>query len=206
MLTAARTQREWAPAVAFSALDLSGALMYNGKLDEAAAVAQRGREQFGLVGGLAQPSILWRLGRHGEAVESWSWRAGARGDIDAAGEIARRGARDPRDAWRWAAEQQARGRLGVFPNVNDTQAALTYAELGDPELALAALERAVAEHEPFPEFLGMDPIFFPLLDEPRFQVLLEKMGLAAYRENYVKHARALAAMKVQPMTEASAAP
>jgi tetratricopeptide (TPR) repeat protein len=202
VLTAARLQHQQAPVAPVSASDRSGALMCNGKLDEAAAVALRGREQLGLMGGLWQPSILWRLGRYGEAVESRSWLAAASGDVEAAGEIARRGASDPRDAWRWAAEQEVSGRLG-FPNVNDALAARSYAELGELELALAALERAVAEHEPFPEFLGMDPIFFPLLDEPRFQALLEKMGLAAYRQNYVKHARALAALKVQPISEAS---
>jgi tetratricopeptide (TPR) repeat protein len=202
MLAGARLQRQQAPASAYGPYDLSGALMVNGKLDEAAAVALRGREQFDLIGGLAQPNILWRLGLYAEAVESRSWLAAAVGNGEAAGEIARRGAREARDAWRWAAEQQAGGRL-EYPNVNDTLAARTYAELGELELALAALERAVAEHEPFPEFLGMDPIFFPLLGEPRFQALLEKMGLAAYRENYVKHARALAELKVQPMPQAS---
>ena len=55
--------------------------------------------------------------------------------------------------------------------------AAKYAELGDKERAIALLERAYQEHDPW---LPMDmaaPRFDPLRSEPRFQDLLRRIGL-----------------------------
>ena len=52
-----------------------------------------------------------------------------------------------------------------------------YAELGDKERAMALLERAYQEHDPW---LPMDlaaPRLDPLRSDPRFQDLLHRIGL-----------------------------
>jgi TolB-like protein/Tfp pilus assembly protein PilF len=54
-----------------------------------------------------------------------------------------------------------------------------YAVLGDKEKALGLLERAYDEHSGSILTMGADFWFASLRDEPRFQVLLKKMGLKA---------------------------
>lgn len=51
--------------------------------------------------------------------------------------------------------------------------------LGEHDAALAALQRALAERDVRMVFLGVDPIWQPLRDEPGFVELLARMGLAA---------------------------
>jgi len=55
--------------------------------------------------------------------------------------------------------------------------ALFYADLGDKDEALDWLERAYDERLGFLIYLKVDPGFYPLHEEPRFQALLEKLGL-----------------------------
>ncbi|MBC7932597.1 MAG: winged helix-turn-helix domain-containing protein [Rubrivivax sp.] len=52
------------------------------------------------------------------------------------------------------------------------------AQLGQREEALDLLERAYREHDFFIIYLKAEPFFDPLRDEPRFQELLRKVGLA----------------------------
>ena len=49
--------------------------------------------------------------------------------------------------------------------------------LGDKAAALTSLENAYAHHETDANYIGVDPIFDPLRNEPRFQALLKKLGL-----------------------------
>jgi hypothetical protein len=65
-------------------------------------------------------------------------------------------------------------------------AALHFAELGDPDAALAALERSIAAHEAGFELIGFNPAFNVIRDTPRFRALIEKMGLSAYHAKYRK--------------------
>ncbi len=53
------------------------------------------------------------------------------------------------------------------------------AQLGRTEEALAALERALAERSEYIAFLAVDPDLDPLRDDPRFQRLQARAGLAA---------------------------
>ncbi len=55
--------------------------------------------------------------------------------------------------------------------------ALIYADLGEKDQALDWLERAYDEHFGFVIYVKVEPGFYPLHVEPRFQALLEKMGL-----------------------------
>ena len=58
-----------------------------------------------------------------------------------------------------------------FPRV-----AQVYVALGDQTRALDWLERGVGT-DPYLVYLGIDPTFRPLHAEPRFRVLLKKVGL-----------------------------
>jgi TolB-like protein/DNA-binding winged helix-turn-helix (wHTH) protein len=163
-------------------------LLLLNRADEAEAVSLR---VFSVQSGGAVflSDAQWRLGKRAEAVESWAASAAANGDPAGARELRRRLQESPEAAWRWAAEQQAAGTAFVFPNQNDFLSGWTYAELGDMEAALAALERSVAEHEPGMELFGLDPVFDPIRDTPRFRALIEKVGLTAYHAKYLTRPR-----------------
>jgi hypothetical protein len=60
----------------------------------------------------------------------------------------------------------------------------TCAELGDVDSSAAALERSVAEHEVGMELFGLDPIFDPIRDTPRFRAVIARMGLTNYHARY----------------------
>jgi serine/threonine-protein kinase len=49
--------------------------------------------------------------------------------------------------------------------------------LGDKAAALTSLENAYAHHETDANYIGVDPIYDPLRNEPRFQALAKKLGL-----------------------------
>ena len=53
-----------------------------------------------------------------------------------------------------------------------------YLGMGDKEAALTWLERAYAEHDNSMTALKVDPLLDPLRDDPRFQRLLVRVGLA----------------------------
>jgi DNA-binding winged helix-turn-helix (wHTH) protein/TolB-like protein len=55
--------------------------------------------------------------------------------------------------------------------------ALVHAGLGDPDAALASLERAERARDVHLVFLPVDPKWDPLRDDPRFEALLERAGL-----------------------------
>ena len=49
--------------------------------------------------------------------------------------------------------------------------------LGDKAAALTSLENAYAHHETDANYIGVDPIYDALRNEPRFQALMKKLGL-----------------------------
>ena len=55
--------------------------------------------------------------------------------------------------------------------------AVVYIAFGDFNKALSILEEAYENRVPSMNILMVEPVFDPLRDEPRFQVLLGKMGL-----------------------------
>jgi DNA-binding winged helix-turn-helix (wHTH) protein/TolB-like protein/Tfp pilus assembly protein PilF len=56
--------------------------------------------------------------------------------------------------------------------------ALIRAALGERELALAALERALGDHSQMVGFINVDPGFDAIRDEPRFRAVVEHLRLA----------------------------
>ena len=72
-------------------------------------------------------------------------------------------------------QRMAKGKLRGARNLS--RLAAHYAELGDKERALALLEKAYQEHDPW---LPMDmaaPRLDPLRSDPRFQDLLRRIGV-----------------------------
>ncbi len=67
---------------------------------------------------------------------------------------------------------------GKHTYVRPHYSAMIYAALGQREQALAALERAFAEHDIHMAWLKVDDAFDPLREEPRFQELLRRVGFA----------------------------
>ena len=62
-------------------------------------------------------------------------------------------------------------------HVSPCLAAQVHAALGEPDLALAALERAAEERDPEIVFIGVRPAYAPLRSDPRFVALREKIGV-----------------------------
>jgi hypothetical protein len=56
-------------------------------------------------------------------------------------------------------------------------AAAVHTALGEPDLALQFLEKAYANREVEMYWLKVVPIFDPLRKDPRFQLILKKVGL-----------------------------
>ena len=56
--------------------------------------------------------------------------------------------------------------------------ALAYAGVGDKEKLLNSLQQAVVERSNFLTALKVDPIYDPFRNDPRFQALLRRVGLA----------------------------
>jgi DNA-binding winged helix-turn-helix (wHTH) protein/Tfp pilus assembly protein PilF len=67
------------------------------------------------------------------------------------------------------------------PRAPHVRLALVHAGLNDREAALVALEQAVEDRSRFVPFLGVWPAFAMLGSEPRFERLLERIGLGAPR-------------------------
>ena len=52
-----------------------------------------------------------------------------------------------------------------------------YVALGDREAALRSLEQAVRDHAPWIGWMRGEPALEPLVSDPRYQALLQKLGL-----------------------------
>jgi tetratricopeptide (TPR) repeat protein len=59
--------------------------------------------------------------------------------------------------------------------------AAIYAALGEKDEALARLDRAYDEHDPWMAYLGLDPRLDGLHSDPRFTNLLRRMNLQSFR-------------------------
>ena len=72
------------------------------------------------------------------------------------------------DAW-----SRARGERYVSP----AELAVLYAALGEREQAFKSLEKGFAARDLQLQFLGIDPAFDSLRDDPRFADLMRRVGL-----------------------------
>ena len=74
--------------------------------------------------------------------------------------------------WRTTLEMQ----LASKPQ-DKIRIAMVYAKLGDRDKALDYLERAYAEHSGDMVFIGIEPGYDPIRNDPRFQSLLRRVGV-----------------------------
>ncbi len=85
-------------------------------------------------------------------------------------------------AWAYARDEQREKALGLLADVpemgfNLKEIALVYGELGELDRAFDYLDRAYAEHPANLLNLSVDPAADPLRQDPRFDELMEKLGL-----------------------------
>ncbi len=116
-------------------------------------------------------------GQHEEAIDAWRRSYAARGETERV-EALERGWREGgySAALRAVAElMQEQSRQGVY--VTPWQIGTLYTRAGEEELALDFLEQAYEERDPNSPYLSVDPIFDYMRDNPRFQTLIEKLGL-----------------------------
>ncbi|HEX6879344.1 MAG TPA: hypothetical protein VF135_03195, partial [Terriglobales bacterium] len=80
-------------------------------------------------------------------------------------------------------EREARKALARLKNLSKSKPveagalAEAYLGLGDKESALNWLEKGYEQHSTSLSLLKVDPLYDPLRSDPRFQKLLQKMGL-----------------------------
>jgi TolB-like protein/DNA-binding winged helix-turn-helix (wHTH) protein/lipoprotein NlpI len=97
--------------------------------------------------------------------------------------------------WTWAVEAYVYGRAGqqaqarqVLQRLEQVNRqwhldpapmyATAYSGMGQKDEALASLEKAYAEHSNALNALKVDPIYDPLRNDPRFQILLRRVGFS----------------------------
>jgi TolB-like protein/DNA-binding winged helix-turn-helix (wHTH) protein/Flp pilus assembly protein TadD len=85
---------------------------------------------------------------------------------------------------RMGQKDKARAELRKLEAINGTQSldpvpmALAYIGVGDNEAALSSLEKAYTERSNLLTALKVEPVYDPLREDPRFQELLRRVGLA----------------------------
>jgi hypothetical protein len=65
--------------------------------------------------------------------------------------------------------------VGVWP---------VYAVLGEKDEAIHWMEQAIQELSPSARFIGVDPLADPLRDDPRYQALLDRIGLGHLKARF----------------------
>jgi hypothetical protein len=76
------------------------------------------------------------------------------------------------------AEQRKLEALNGTQPVDPGAMALAYLGVGNNEAALSTLEKAFAQRFNLLTALKVEPVYDPLRDDPRFQELLRRVGLA----------------------------
>lgn len=146
--------------------------LYSGRYDQAIAEFKRALELDPSTGTMYLSAAYWQTGMYEEALKLWE--ADGKSEAGRVKYYALTGEREKALAvlehWkkRWALGDVD---LDLLSNL-----ASIYADLGDKEQALDWLERAYRMHSGGLVWVKVDPDFYSLHDQPRFQALLEKMG------------------------------
>jgi DNA-binding winged helix-turn-helix (wHTH) protein/tetratricopeptide (TPR) repeat protein len=154
-------------------------LTWDRRIDEAAAEHARlvEMEPALAIGHRELGMSLLRLGRPDEAVVAWSRAQQLEGvSAEIQRELLAAYERDAIDgylrAWTRAAHELTACRPSLRPWIW-----IPPASLGDLDEAFAQLEPSVESREEWLAFAAVDPIFDPLREDPRFDTLLERVGV-----------------------------
>lgn len=121
---------------------------------------------------------LWQAGDHREAVGAWQHALAHSGasPADTAGLALAYARGGPDSIWRWMLDW-LRARAGST-SVSPYAVATAYAALGEADAAIEWLELAFRQDPSALATLGLDAMFDPLRDDPRFQSLVARTRLA----------------------------
>jgi tetratricopeptide (TPR) repeat protein len=168
---ARRRAFELDPVWVGTGIALGRALAMNGKVEEGIAQIKRTLDLYPnhalAVSWLG--TIYADAGRYDEAIDAFARGADDGGLGHALGAAGRR---DEALAVLARLEQAAQERY-----VSPFSLALVQVGLGDHDAALATLERGVTIRDPAMSGLGVDARFAPLASDPRFQAVLDSIGL-----------------------------
>jgi len=167
------------PLSPLATLWLATTLAMARRYDEAEEALRRGREldpDF-LPGLLETAEVAVQQGRLDDALEAATRAASLGGDqpmyVALRGRVGAISGRpdDARDALRRLEDLAAERYVPAF------EIALLHTVLGDADAAFGALERAVGEHYWRVLFLRVDPRLDPLRGDPRFEPLVQRLGI-----------------------------
>jgi tetratricopeptide (TPR) repeat protein len=116
------------------------------------------------------------MGRHEEAMEMWRASYRALGDQEALDAL-ESGYRNGGYATALRAVAELFVERAKTQYVTPWQIATLYTRAGEPEPALDYLERAFQDHDNNMPSIAVDPIFDLIRDQPRFQALVDSLGL-----------------------------
>ncbi|MBT8399105.1 MAG: protein kinase [Rhodothermia bacterium] len=153
-------------------------LLYGGQYDAAIEELEKANELNSNAGAFYLGHAYWHKGDYEMALEWWRKSSTVYADNVGAGRarfLAVEGRRQEALAIvkEWA-DGWSSGRYDEFVLWITAE---VYADLGDYDLAMDWLEEAYDAHLGFLVYLKVAPAFYPLHGEPRFEALLEKMGL-----------------------------
>jgi serine/threonine protein kinase/TolB-like protein/Tfp pilus assembly protein PilF len=153
--------------------------LYSGRYDEAIVELEKAHAVNPNAGNYYGGHAHWEKGNYEEALESWEAYRGPEPvfEVGLARHDAVTGQGDK--ALEVIEEWKDRWEQGAVDTFIPWYIATVYTDLGEPEQALDWLERASESRLGFFVYVKVDPVFYPLHEEPRFQALLEKMGLNA---------------------------
>jgi serine/threonine-protein kinase len=118
------------------------------------------------------------MGRHDEGLEMWRASYASRGDDEAVAALERGHAQGGyHQALRSVAELFVERARTTEIHVTPWQIATLYTRADDDGPALDYLERAYQARDQNMPYISIDPIFDHLRDEPRFQALVDSLGL-----------------------------
>lgn len=150
------------------------------RFDDAAAIHQRAKTEYAHLANPRQDlgKVYLAMGRHQEAIAAFT-EGRALGSSHLNGgflAMAYASAGDPAHA-----RKLRQTLLAPAPGAYVSPLAMGFISIGLGETvhALDYLEKALEERSPTLKWIGVDPLFDPLRNEPRFQAMLQRMGLPA---------------------------
>ncbi|MGD8319807.1 MAG: protein kinase [Gemmatimonadota bacterium] len=153
-------------------------LMYEHRFDDAVSVLEAVRRNFpeDPIALSTLRSAYHMAGRYEDAFDAWKASYANLGNEDGVAAL-ERGWEAGGYAGALRAAAASLLERGKTTYVTPWQIGTLYVRAGDPAVALDYLEKAFAARDPNCPYLAVDPIFDAMRDEPRFQALIDGLGL-----------------------------